>query len=193
MAGSTSPKGWEPPRGRSRRGLALAALALGLLGGAVSAEEGKPPAAGDPAKAAPSTASLYGTTLKNLQDQPQTLEAYKGKVTVVYFWATWCAPCLIETPKLVKLYERFKDKDVVVIGIALDNADKVRAFTKKMNVNYPVLYGGTTAIQIGRDLGNDVGAVPFTVILDKSGRVVETIKGDTPDGKLESILEPLVG
>lgn len=144
-------------------------------------------------KPAPSTASLYATTLKDLQDQPQTLEAYKGKVSVVYFWATWCAPCQLETPKLVKLYDRFKEKDVVVIGIALDNADKVRAFTKKMGVTYPTVYGGTSAIQIGRDLGNDVGAVPFTVILDKAGNVVETIRGDTPDGKLEAILAHLVG
>lgn len=161
----------------------LVAITMALTG-AAAAEDAKP---------APSTASLYTTTLKNLQDQPQTLEAYKGKVSVVYFWATWCAPCQIETPKLVKLYDRFKDKDVVVIGIALDNADKVRAFTKKMGVDYPTVYGGTSAIQIGRDLGNDVGAVPFTVILDKSGRIVETIKGDTPDGKLEAILQPLVG
>ena len=80
-----------------------------------------------------------------------------------------------------------------MIGIALDNADKVRAFTKKMGVTYPTVYGGTSAIQIGRDLGNDVGAVPFTVILDKAGNVVETIRGDTPDGKLEAILAPLVG
>lgn len=140
-----------------------------------------------------STASLYGTELKNLKDEPQTLEAYKGKVSVVYFWATWCAPCQIETLKLVRLYDKFKDKGVVVIGIALDNADKVRAFTKKMGVDYPTVYGGTSAIQIGRDLGNDVGAVPFTVILDRTGTVVETIKGDTPDGKLEAILAPLAG
>ena len=164
--------------------MTVLAVAMALAGAlSAGAEESKPA----------STDSLYTTQLKNLQDQPQTLEAYKGKVSVVYFWATWCAPCQLETPKLVKLYERFKDKDVVVIGIALDNADKVRAFTKKMGVDYPTVYGGTTAIQIGRDLGNDLGAVPFTVILDKSGKIVETIKGDTPDGKLESILQPLVG
>lgn len=163
---------------------ALAAVAM-MISAAwpVHAEDVKPA----------STDSLYATPLKNLDDQPQTLEQYKGKVSVVYFWATWCAPCQIETPKLVKLYNRFKDKDVVVIGIALDNADKVRAFTKKMGVDYPTVYGGGSAIQIGRDLGNNVGAVPFTVILDKSGKVVETIKGDTPDGKLEAILEPLAG
>lgn len=160
----------------------LVVLAMAMAGSAVAEDANRP-----------STTSLYTTALKNLQDQPQTLAAYKGKVSVVYFWATWCAPCQIETPKLVKLYNRFKDKDVVVIGIALDNADKVRAFTKKMGVDYPTVYGGTSAIQIGRDLGNDVGAVPFTVIIDKLGRVVETIKGDTPDGKLEAILAPLAG
>ncbi len=167
---------------RTGRLAALACLAWALSAPGRAAET-----------ATPSTISLYATELKNLQDQPQTLEAYKGKVSVVYFWATWCAPCQIETPKLVRLYDKFKDKGVVVIGIALDNADKVRAFTRKMGVAYPTVYGGTSAIQIGRDLGNDVGAVPFTVILDRDGKVVETIKGDTPDGKLEAILAPLAG
>lgn len=166
---------------RSARGCIASLSVLLALSGASARAEGA------------STASLYTTQLKNLQDQPQTLEDYKGKVSIVYFWATWCAPCQLETPKLVRLYDRFKDKGVVVIGIALDNADKVRAFTKKMGVDYPTVYGGTSAIQIGRDLGNDVGAVPFTVILDKAGKVVETIKGDTPDGKLEAIVAPLAG
>lgn len=169
---------------RRAASFAAAALVLAVTGMPAHAEDAAP---------ARSTGSLYTTQLKGLDDQPQTLEPYKGKVSVVYFWATWCAPCQLETPKLVKLYNRFKDKGVVVIGIALDNADKVRAFTKKMGVDYPTVYGGTSAIQIGRDLGNDVGAVPFTVILDKSGKIVETIKGDTPDGKLESILQPLAG
>lgn len=166
-----------------RAGALAACILAGCLCSPAWAEDVKPP----------STASLYATTLKNLQDQPQTLDAYRGKVSVVYFWATWCAPCQLETPKLVRLYDRFKEKGVVVIGIALDNADKVRAFIRKMGVDYPTVYGGTSAIQIGRDLGNDVGAVPFTVILDRDGRIVETIKGDTPDGKLEALLAPLVG
>jgi len=137
--------------------------------------------------------AVWASSFKDLTDTVQPLSQYKGKVAVVYFFATWCVPCHLETPKLVKLYNTFKQDDMVVIGIALDNADKVRAFSKKYDVDYPVVYGGREAVQLGRDLGNDQGAIPFTVVIDKSGKIVETIKGDTPDGKLESVLRPLVG
>lgn len=137
--------------------------------------------------------AVWLSHFKDLTDTMQPLSQWKGKTTVVYFFATWCVPCHLETPKLVKLYEMFKQNDMVVIGIALDNADKTRAFAKKYNVAYPVVYGGRDAVQLGQDLGNDQGAIPFTVAIDKGGKIVEVIKGDTPDGKLESVLRPLVG
>ncbi len=144
------------------------------------------------APAQPSDA-VWAANFKDLTDTVQPLSQWKGKTTVIYFFATWCVPCHLETPKLVKLYDTFKQNDMVVIGIALDNADKTRAFAKKYNVAYPVVYGGREAVQLGQDLGNDQGAIPFTVVIDKGGKIVEVIKGDTPDGKLESVLRPLVG
>ncbi len=137
--------------------------------------------------------AVWSSNFKDLTDTMQPLSQWKGKTTVIYFFATWCVPCHLETPKLVKLYETFKQNDMVVIGIALDNADKTRAFAKKYNVAYPVVYGGREAVKLGQDLGNDQGAIPFTVVIDKGGKIVEVIKGDTPDGKLESVLRPLVG
>ena len=136
--------------------------------------------------------AVWASSFKDLTDTMQPLSQWKGKTTVIYFFATWCVPCHLETPKLVKLYNMFKQNDMVVIGIALDNADKTRAFAKRYNVEYPVVYGGRDAVQLGRDLGNDQGAIPFTVVIDRGGKIVEVIKGDTPDGKLESILRPLV-
>ncbi len=167
----------------SRRRLFGSGLALAALGGLPRAAT----AADTPAEA------VWASSFKDLTDTVQPLSQYKGKTAVIYFFATWCVPCHLETPKLVKLYDTFKQNDMVVIGIALDNADKVRAFSKKYGVDYPVVYGGREAVQLGRDLGNDLGAIPFTVVIDKAGRVVETIKGDTPEGKLESVLRPLVG
>ncbi len=137
--------------------------------------------------------AVWASNFKDLTDTMQPLSQWKGKTTVIYFFATWCVPCHLETPKLVKLYETFKQNDMVVIGIALDNADKTRSFAKKYNVEYPVVYGGRDAVQLGRDLGNDQGAIPFTVVIDRDGKIIEVIKGDTPDGKLESVLKPLVG
>ena len=137
--------------------------------------------------------AMYESSFKNLSDRMESLAAFKGKVTVVYFWATWCVPCRVETPKLVKLYADYKAKGVEVVGIALDNGDKVRAFVKESDVTYPVFYGGHTAVELGKTLGNDQGAIPFMVVIDKTGRVVETFKGDLPDGKLEAVINPLIG
>ncbi len=148
------------------------------------------PARADDAK--PSDA-IWTSSFKDLTDTVQPLAQWRGKTTVVYFFATWCVPCHIETPKLVKLYDTFKGRDLIVIGIALDNADKTRGFAQKYGIDYPVVYGGREAVQLGRDLGNDLGAIPFTVVIDKAGQIVETVKGDTPDGKLESVIRPLVG
>ena len=135
---------------------------------------------------------VWASTFKDVNDTPQALAQYKGKTAVVYFWATWCIPCRLETPKLVQLFDAHKNQDLVVIGIALDNADKVRSFVQKYAVTYPVVYGGREAVQLTKDLGNDVGAIPFTVVIDKSGRIIETIKGDTPDGKLEQVVSALL-
>ena len=137
--------------------------------------------------------AIYASSFKNLKDQSESLASLKGKVTVVYFWATWCVPCRIETPKLVKLYDGYKAKGVEVVGIALDNGDKVRAFVKDMNATYPVYYGGHDAVELGKTLGNDQGAIPFLVVIDKTGKIVATFKGDLPDGKLESVIDPLIG
>ena len=130
-----------------------------------------------------------------MKDKIESLDQFKGKVIVMYFWATWCVPCRLETPNLVKLNEDYKakGKDVQVIGLALDNGDKVREFVKDNNITYPIFYGGHDAVQLGKTLGNDQGAIPFTVVIGKDGKLAHTFKGDLPNADLEKIIDPLVG
>ncbi len=139
--------------------------------------------------------SFYAASFKDLKDQMASMDQFKGKVVVMYFWATWCVPCRVETPNLVKLNEiyKVKGKDVVVIGLALDNGDKVRQFVKDNDLTYPVFYGGHDAVQLGKTLGNEQGAIPFTVIIGKDGTLVHTFQGDIPNSELEKIIDPLVG
>ncbi len=139
--------------------------------------------------------AFYGASFKDLKDQMASMDQYKGKVVVMYFWATWCVPCRVETPNLVKLNEEYKSKgkNVVVVGLALDNGDKVRQFVKDYSLTYPIFYGGHDAVQLGKSLGNDQGAIPFTVVIGKDGTLVHTFKGDIPNSELEKIIDPLVG
>ena len=84
--------------------------------------------------------AFYGASFKDLKDDMASMDRFKGKVVVMYFWATWCVPCRVETPNLVKLNEDYKGKgkDVTVVGLALDNGDKVRQFVKDNSLTYPV-------------------------------------------------------
>ena len=153
------------------------------------AEDAKPAAPAAPASAD----ALWAASFKDLTGTTQALSAYKGKVLLVYFWATWCESCQKEGPHFQVLYEKFKDKNFVVLGIAVDNADKVRDFIKAHGMAFPMVYGGSDAIKLSKDIGNSLGAVPFMVVIDRDGKIVEKITGDAPDGKLEGLLAPLLG
>lgn len=135
---------------------------------------------------------LYSASFKDLKDQQASMAQFKGKVLVMYYWATWCVPCRVETPNLVKLNEQYKDKGVTVVGLALDNGDKVRDFVKENNVTYPIFYGGREAVQLGKAMGNEGGAIPYTVVIGKDGKLVHTFKGDIPNSELQKIIDPLL-
>lgn len=136
---------------------------------------------------------IWSASFKKLDGEQQVFADWKGKTLLIYFWATWCAPCHKEAPRLSALYEKFKDDGFVVVGLAVDNADKVRKFVEDKALKNPTVYGGSEAIKLGRDLGNDLGAIPYTVIVDNKGNVVETLRGDTPDGKVEGLISNLLG
>ena len=151
------------------------------------AEEAKPQPSSQP-----SSDPMWAASFKDLTGTPQALSAFKGKVALVYFWATWCEPCQKEGPAFQALYEKLKDKNFVVVGIAVDNADKVREFVKAKGMLFPIVYGGTDAIKLSKDLGNSLGGIPYVVIIDKDGRVVERITGDAKEGKIEGLVAPLL-
>jgi thiol-disulfide isomerase/thioredoxin len=169
----------------------LAALSLSFLASDPTALRAQDAATPDTQSA--TTDTLWTSSLKDLSDTPQAFSQWKGKVTLVYFWATWCAPCHKEAPHLSKIYERMKDKDVTVVGIGIDNAEKVRDFVAKYDLKNPTLYGGQEAVQLGRDLGNSLGAIPFAVIIGRDGKIAKTIRGDAPEGEIEGILSSLLG
>lgn len=151
-----------------------------------------PPVTAEPASPI-STDPLFASSFKDFNRKMQPLDQYKGKLVVVYFWATWCAPCRAEVPQLIALHEKYKAKDAVVVGIAIDQADKVEKFAKEFGINYPLLVGGNEAIDLSKKLGNRIGGLPFTVIIDRQGNVIAKVLGETPKGKLEGILKPLLG
>lgn len=115
------------------------------------------------------------------------LSQLKGKVVVVNFWATWCPPCRAEIPDFVKAYDNYKDKDVEIIGISLDNKgwDIVNPFIDKYDINYPVVIGDA---RLAREYGN-IRSIPTSFIIDKNGKIVEKYVGKLSQKKLENMIE----
>jgi peroxiredoxin len=94
-------------------------------------------------------------------------------------------------PHFVAVQSRDAGKGVQFVGIAVDQADKVREFVKEIKLNYPVLIGGLGAIELSKALGNELSALPFTSVRDRSGNGVHTQLGQLKARELDTLLESL--
>lgn len=108
--------------------------------------------------------------LEDTQGKVHRLVDYRGKWVVVNFWATWCSPCVKEIPELASLHSAHKDKDLVVIGVALQSGspDKVAVFAKKHGINYPVILGD---FKMAKQIGV-VDVLPASYLYNPEGKQV---------------------
>ena len=136
--------------------------------------------------------ALLAVSLPDASGKQESLGQWKGKVLVVNFWATWCGPCREEMPEFVRAQTEFGGRGLQFVGIAVDQQDKVLQFVEEIGLNYPALIGGYGAMELSRTFGNKLMALPFTVIVDRSGRVVHTQLGPLRAEKLRSIVTQLL-
>jgi len=164
--------------------VAALALAAGLYFG-IEQRTGAP----DPA----SVSALTSANLPDLAGDRASLERWRGKVIVVNFWASWCPPCREEIPGLIRIQQKFAANGLQVVGIAVDSVDKSRQAASEMKISYPVLVAEVQIIEVTRRLGNRAGGLPFTVVLDREGRLVTTHLGLLTETQLERLVAPLLG
>ena len=163
--------------------LALAALAAGAWMAQTRYAPQSP--------AAPAVDALWQRGFPDAQGRHQALSQWRGQVIVLNFWASWCAPCREEMPDFVALRTQYQPRGVEFIGIAIDNSANVTQFLQQMTVNYPILIGEGAAHSLVRQLGNPSGALPYTIVLDRDGKVVLSHLGRLPRATLETTLRKI--
>ena len=116
--------------------------------------------------------------LANLDGELQNFSTWNGKVRVLNFWATWCPPCLRETPMFVELQEKYQERGLQFVGVAIDSLEPVKDFVDTYGINYPILIGADDAIEVAKRYGNKFGSLPYTIVIDRNGKIVFAKSGE---------------
>ncbi|MBV1875242.1 MAG: TlpA family protein disulfide reductase [Cycloclasticus sp.] len=111
-------------------------------------------------------------SLPDLQGEPRNIKEWDGKYIVLNFWATWCPPCLKEIPEFIAIQKEYGEFNLQFIGVAIDNEVSVNQFALEMGMNYPNLVAEMQGIELARQYGNAMGALPFSVIINPEGQII---------------------
>lgn len=180
--------------------LALAVASLSAYAG-FRFSGSQPPGAAvdttDPAHLQITSPAKVDVRIKDLEGREHSLSEWAGKILVVNFWATWCTPCVVEIPAFVQLQSELSARGLQFVGIALDDPVAAGKFAAEHAMNYPVLAGDENVARLMQGLGNTIGALPYTVVFDRAGRIVYTQQGewhvDAARRVLETLLDPVPG
>jgi peroxiredoxin len=129
-------------------------------------------------------------TLAASKGAPIKLSSYKGRVVLLDFWATWCTGCKTEIPWYMKFLDKYKDRGLSVVGVALDDDGwkSVRPFLEEHKINYPIVIGSW-------DLGDRFGfnSMPATLLIDRNGKIADMRVGmvdkDAFDREIQILLK----
>jgi thiol-disulfide isomerase/thioredoxin len=128
--------------------------------------------------------------LKDINRRTVRLSDFKGKVVLLNFWATWCAPCRAEMPDLVKLQNEYRSKGLQIVGVTYPDYTRagVRHLAQRLKLNYPILLGtAELAVQYGVS-----EALPTTIVLDREGQIRARILGILEPDEFEQIVKPIL-
>jgi thiol-disulfide isomerase/thioredoxin len=176
--------------------IVLGCLVAGAAG--VFAYRNLVPASAMPASAVPAAArqmQLPDVHLTGLDGREHAFTEWRGKLLLVNFWATWCAPCLKEIPELAKAQAAYASRGLQIVGPAVDDPEAVKAMLKPLGINYPVLTAAMpdTLLKLMDTLGNGPGGLPFSVLVATDGSVISQQLGEFTPEELHALLEAHLG
>lgn len=155
-----------------------------LLGAALSASAAAPPAGVSVARRGERVATISVRDPDgNRVDIPGR---FGGRPLLVNIWASWCAPCLKEMPELQRFATQQGANGVQVVGIALDEAEPVAAFLRRVPVAYPILLDEPGPADAGVRLGNPRGVLPYSVLISADGRLLKQRIGPFDPGEIDA-------
>lgn len=128
-------------------------------------------------------------TLPDLDEEPRSITEWDGELIVLNFWATWCPPCVKEIPVFTALQDDYADQGVQFIGVAIDRLEDAREFYDELDMNYPSLYGVQEAMDINEAYGNELGTLPYTVIIGRDGEILHRFPREVTREEFEPVLK----
>lgn len=128
-------------------------------------------------------------SLPDQKGQLRTAQEFDGQWQLVNFWASWCPPCMKEIPLLKTTAATYPQ--LQILGPAMDRIDDAQAAADRLEIPYPVLFGDMAVSQWMTDLGDTRGALPFSVLIDPTGRVRQRHWGELKPEIITEWLQPL--
>lgn len=127
--------------------------------------------------------------LPDLGGGTRKLSEWQGKLVLVNFWATWCAPCRHEIPMLREVQAQYGARGLQIVGPAMDDPQAVREALPGLGINYPVMAGDAPIVAAMDSLGDTLGALPFSVLIAADGRIVARKHGEFERKELQELIE----
>ena len=131
-------------------------------------------------------------SLPDLENKTHSIQEWDNKVILLNFWATWCPPCRREIPAFIELQDQFGPQGFQVIGVAIDEKEAVQDYSDGMGVNYPILIGNNTALEISAAYGNRFGQLPYSLVIDRKGVIQFIGKRELSFADIEEQIKPLL-